>query len=109
MKPAAPIEATIGLDFKAKAGLLGHGLNKIFRHKEDTRPRYNPIGFIHRLAGRLAAGDEVVVKRAKGLEAHVPTLNNVGMATIDDEQRLIIVTKKTNTVTEMTSTDVRKG
>ncbi len=109
IEPADPLEATIGLTIDQKWEMGRKAMGKIFTHEDDTRPRYNPLGFIHRLAERLAAGDEVVVKRAKGSEAHVPSLNNIGQATIGGHDEPIVLKKETRTVHEMTSTDVRKG
>jgi hypothetical protein len=86
-------------------------LFKFFRGGEKAvRPRYNPLGYITRLAERLAEDDEAAVTRAKGTEAHVPMLNNIQQVKLDDEDEELIVTNRgTRSVHEMTSSDVRLG
>ena len=74
------------------------------------RPHYNPLGYVSRLAERLAQDDEAAITRAKGTEAHVPTLNNIQQVKLDDEnEELIITNRGTRSVHEMTSSDVRLG
>jgi hypothetical protein len=106
-----PLEATIGLTQKHKMDLGREKLFKFFKGGEKAvRPRYNPLGYISRLAERLAQDDEAAITRAKGTEAHVPTLNNIQQVKLDDEnEELIITNRGTRSVHEMTSSDVRLG
>lgn len=99
-----PLQATLGLNRQQKWDLARQ---KLWEHDEkDTRRRYNPLGYIERLAERLVDEEPLFVLRAKGTEAHVPTLNKV-VQVADDE--LNTVTQGMRTVHDMTSTDVRLG
>lgn len=105
-----PLSCTVGLNWAQKTKLAAHGLKGFFiKGNKDTRPIYNPIGYIERMARRLADGDKVVRARAKGMEAHVPTLANVVQAR-DGGTDYKITNEGTNTsIHEMSSTDVRLG
>jgi hypothetical protein len=105
----APLQATIGLNFKQKVLLGEEKLGSVFGdHKhDDGRRDYNPIGLIERLAEDLVSDDEDLTMRAKGSEAHVPMLNNVQQVTVGDDGELIVTKKGTSTEHEMTSSDVR--
>lgn len=101
---AAPLQATLGLNRQQQLDLAREKLGK--QNVDDTRPRYNPLGYVRRLAARLVSDEDMLVKRAKGTQAHVPTLNRVVQVAGNE---LDTMTQGMRTVHDMTSTDVRLG
>ena len=97
----APMRATLGLSGSAKLKLVTEGVHKVaamFKREkgEDHSEVYDPVAaLIPRQAQRLGQVDKFD-KRGKGLEAHIPTIENV-------------VPQSEGTLARMTSSDVRLG
>lgn len=102
---AAPLEATLGLNYRQKLALARQKLWPSAQ-EFDERIGYNPLGYIERLAERLGHDDTDLVQRARGTQAHVPTLNKVVQVAGNE---LNTVTPGMRTVHDMTSSDVRRG